>query len=159
MNRIWLGILLLLATITVSVAAENRVEAPTDCKLCGMNRTQFSHSRMLVTYGDGSTGTCSINCTAIELMENKGRTVKSLQVGDYNTRALIDAKTATWVIGGKKRGVMTDVAKWAFADRKAAERFVGENGGRLTTFAEAIAAAEKEQASEESHHGHGGHGK
>ena len=46
-----------------------------------------------------------------------------------------------WVIGGKQPGVMSREAKWAFADKQAAERFVAENGGQLATFDEAMKAA------------------
>lgn len=38
-------------------------------------------------------------------------------VGDYNTKRLIDAEKAVWVIGGGKQGVMTKRAKWAFEKR------------------------------------------
>jgi len=37
--------------------------------------------------------------------------------------------------------VMTGQAKWAFASRDSAERFIKENGGRITGFDEAIKAA------------------
>ena len=45
------------------------------------------------------------------------------------------------MIGGKQPGVMSRAAKWAFADKQAAERFVAEHGGRLATFDEAMKAA------------------
>ena len=41
---------------------------------------------------------------------------------------------------------MTPVAKWAFADKKGAEAFVKQHGGKLTTFAEVLKEAEKEVA-------------
>jgi nitrous oxide reductase accessory protein NosL len=82
---------------------------------------------------------------ATELKESK-KEVKSFQVGDYNTKKLIDAKTATWVIGGSKQGVMTKVAKWAFAEKKAADAFIKANGGKLATFDDELKAAEMEQS-------------
>ena len=57
---------------------------------------------------------------------------------------MIDAERAVWVIGGKKPGVMTRNAKWAFADKAAAETFRQENGGRIGGFDEAIEAAYKD---------------
>jgi len=161
MKRLWTSIMLILALGTACLAAEMKVEPPADCKLCGMNRTTFGHSRMVVTYKDGSTsGTCSVNCVAIDMKKQPGKEVNSFQVGDYNSKKLIDAKGAVWVIGGKKKGVMTPVAKWAFADRKAAEAFVKENGGKLATFDEVLAATEKELAEKDQHksHDHKGHG-
>lgn len=149
--------LVMLVVAAVCFAAETKVEAPADCKHCGMNRTKFAHSRMLITYKDGSTGTCSINCVAIDLKANAGREVKKTEVGDYESKKLIDARTATWVIGGSVRGVMTPVAKWAFAEKGSAEKFVRKNGGKLATFAEALRAAEGEQGEKGSGKGHGGH--
>jgi copper chaperone NosL len=147
MKKLWIAVLLVLSLGTVCLAAETKVEAPDACVHCGMDRTKFGHSRMIVTYTDGSSaGTCSLNCVVTDMSKNKGKTVKSFQVADYNTRKLIDAKTATWVIGGNKRGVMTPVAKWAFADRKDADAFVKADGGKLATFDEALKATEKEQA-------------
>jgi nitrous oxide reductase accessory protein NosL len=146
MNKLWIAVLLMLSLGTVCLAAD-RVEAPAECKQCGMDRTKFSHSRMLATYSDGSSvGTCSINCSVLDIKESKGKEVKSIQVADYNTRKLIDAKTATWVIGGSKRGVMTPVAKWAFADKKDADAFIKQNGGKPATFDEALKASDEELA-------------
>lgn len=160
MKSFWISLLLLLALGSAGAAADKRVEAPADCKYCGMNRTAFSHSRMVVTYQDGSsTGTCSINCVVIDMQEQPGKEIKSFQVGDYNSRKLIDAKSAVWVIGGKKKGVMTMVAKWAFSDRKAASAFVNEHGGRLATFDQVLATTENELSLRGEKKAHGSHKK
>jgi copper chaperone NosL len=114
--------------------AEDVQKCP-ECHYCGMNRQSFAHSRMLVRYNDGAAvGTCSLNCTAIDLVVNFKNTPVSYQVGDYQTKNLIDAEKAVWIVGGKKRGVMTDRAKWAFADKKAAQAFLKENGGEMANF-------------------------
>jgi len=156
MKKIWIALLLVLSLATICLAAE-KVEAPDSCKHCGMDRTKFAHSRMVVTYSDGSSaGTCSINCIAIDLKESK-KEVKSFQVGDYNTKKLIDAKAAAWVIGGSKKGVMTPVAKWAFAEKKDADAFIKKNGGTLATFDDALKAAEKELAERNKPAEHKGH--
>src|SRR6185369_7690011 len=137
-------ILLTLLLGTICLATET-VEGPVYCKQCGMNRTKLTHSRMVVIYADGSSsGTCSLNCVVIDLKASKGKEVKSFQVGDYNTKKLIDARAAIWVIGGSRSGVMTSVAKWAFADRKDAEAFIRQYGGNLATFDDALKATEKE---------------
>jgi len=146
MKRIWITVLVTLALATTCFAAD-KVEAPDSCTHCGMNRTTFAYSRMVITYTDGSSaGTCSLSCIATDLQQAKGKKVKSMQVADYQSKKLIDARKATWVIGGKKQGVMTPVAKWAFAKKSAAEAFVKENGGKLASFEQALKAAEKEQA-------------
>jgi nitrous oxide reductase accessory protein NosL len=111
-----------------------------------MNRTTFAHSRMLIKYADGSsTGTCSIYCIATDMKAAKGKQVKSIQVADYISKKLIDARKAAWVIGGDKSGVMTPIAKWAFADKKTAKGFVAEHGGKLANFDEVLDASKKEQ--------------
>jgi copper chaperone NosL len=92
-----------------------------------------------VVYEDGtSLGTCSIHCLAIEFVVNMDKTPRSMQVGDYNSKKLIDAEKAFWVIGGNKPGVMTKKAKWAFENKADAEKFIAENGGSLATFEEAM---------------------
>jgi len=158
LKKFWLTVVMLFSLTAVCQSAEKSIEVPADCKQCGMNRTKFSHSRMVVTYKDGSsTGTCSINCVVVDMKANKGKEVKSFQVGDYDSKKLIDAKSASWVIGGKKKGVMTPVAKWAFADKSGAEKFIKGNGGTLTTFDEVLKAAELEQEEKGAHKGHGDH--
>ena len=145
MKQIWIAVLLVLSLGTVCLAAD-KIEAPDSCKRCGMDRTKFAHSRMAVTYTDGSsTGTCSINCVVTDMKES-GKEAASFQVADYNTKKLIDAKTAVWVIGGTKKGVMTRVAKWAFAEKKDAEYFIKANGGKLGSFDETLKAAESDEA-------------
>jgi copper chaperone NosL len=105
------------------------------CKYCGMDRDQFGHSRVLLEYDDGSSlGACSIHCAAVDLAIHIDKAPKSVQVGDYQTRKLIDAEKATWVIGGNKPGVMTKRAKWAFESKEDAEKYVKENGGEIGTF-------------------------
>jgi nitrous oxide reductase accessory protein NosL len=128
-------------------ALDNDVKEIPSCKYCGMNREMFAHSRMLTEYSDGSKeGTCSLHCAAVDLALNLDKTPKTIQVGDYGTKALINAETAFWVIGGKKPGVMSKNAKWAFAKKDDAERFQQENGGRLASFDEALEAAYKDLA-------------
>lgn len=115
------------------------------CPHCGMDREKFAHSRMLVTYSDGSSvGVCSIHCTVTELKSNKGKMVKTVEVADLNTKKLVDAEKATWVIGGSRKGVMTRTPKWAFAGKDDAAAFISKNGGKLATYKEALALAEKE---------------
>ncbi|MEI6153272.1 MAG: nitrous oxide reductase accessory protein NosL [Deltaproteobacteria bacterium] len=112
------------------------------CSYCGMDRGQFAHSRVLITYDNGTEfGACSLHCAAVDLAVNLDKTPKSIQVGDYTTKKLIDAEQAFWVIGGNKPGVMSKRAKWAFENKVDAEAFVKANGGSIATFDEAIKAA------------------
>jgi copper chaperone NosL len=122
--------------------AQTDMDEHKSCGYCGMDRQKFAHSRMLVEYDDGKLiGTCSIHCIAVDLALNIDKTPKTLQVGDYYTKNLIDAEKAFWVVGGSKMGVMTGRAKWAFEKKDEAEKFVKENGGGIATFDEAMKAA------------------
>jgi nitrous oxide reductase accessory protein NosL len=69
------------------------------------------------------------------------KTPKSIMVGDYNSKKLIDAEKSFWVIGGSKMGVMTTRAKWAFEKKEDADQFVKEFGGELAAFDDAVQAA------------------
>jgi copper chaperone NosL len=122
--------------------AQEDIQKHKACGYCGMNRGEYAHSRMLITYDDGTeVGTCSIHCSATDLGINLDKTPKSIQVGDYKTKKLIDAEKAVWVIGGEKPGVMSKRAKWAFEQEADARDFIKTNGGILATFDEAIKAA------------------
>jgi copper chaperone NosL len=134
----------LLAILMLPIAswAQDDVAKQASCKYCGMDRKMFAHSRMLVIYEDGSyMGTCSLHCTAIELALNIDKTPRSIEVGDFKTKKLIDAEKAVWVIGGSKPGVMTKRAKWAFESKADAEAFINDNGGKPASFDEAIKAS------------------
>lgn len=140
--------LLLVFGICISIAQAVVAAVPTDiaksptCSKCGMDRGKFSHSRMLIEYEDGAAvGTCSLHCTAVELANTIDRIPVMVSVADYDDNVLIDVDKAVWVMGGSKKGVMTGQAKWAFASRDSAERFIKSNGGRLVAFDEAIKAA------------------
>ena len=153
MRNIVLFLIMSLLLTASFAGAIDTVESPTSCKQCGMDRTTFAQSRMLIVYTDGSTvGVCSLHCAAAELQLIGDKQVISLMVADYSTKELLDANTATWVIGGKKSGVMTALAKWAFAREEDARRFVEENGGVVNSFDQAMKSSVMEvldQAAEE----------
>lgn len=134
---VWMAMLLAAPVF----AAQDQVEHPA-CQYCGMDRTTFAHSRVYLKYDDNtSVGTCSLHCAAMDMALKIDKTPLAIQVADFNTKALIDAETAVWVIGGSKMGVMTKRAKWAFGTKEAAEAFVKEFGGQLSGFDQAVKAA------------------
>jgi nitrous oxide reductase accessory protein NosL len=97
---------------------------------------------MLIVYDDGTeVGLCSLHCAAIDLAINIDKTPRVIYVGDFNTKKLIDAEQAVWVVGGNKPGVMTKRAKWAFASKADAEAFVQKEGGTVAAFDQAIKAS------------------
>lgn len=136
-----------LISLSSAVLAQTLTDAKDfpSCKYCGMDRQVFAHSRMLIEYEDGrSLGTCSITCAVEDLEHNKGKKVKSISVADYNSKNLIAAKSASWVLGGNKPGVMTRTAKWAFEKREDAQDFVSQSGGRIVTFDEIMKVTRQE---------------
>jgi copper chaperone NosL len=137
------GVLMVMCRMTA--VAQDDIDEHRSCVYCGMDRKAFGFSRMLIQYEDGSAaGVCSLHCAVAELDANPGHKVKALLVADRDSRLLINAEQAIWVMGGKKRGVMTQLPKWAFGSKKGAEAFVQEYGGKLVTWMEALAAAREE---------------
>lgn len=133
---------MLLSLLTMTAFAESDLDQHRDCDHCGMDRKAYGYSRMLVEYKDGKkVGTCSLHCVITELNSAKGREVLSIKVADRNTQKLIEADKAAWTIGGRKRGIMTARAKWAFATKTDAQKFVATYGGATATWSEAMKAA------------------
>lgn len=136
-----LALCLFVAPAALAAQPADVVQGPL-CQQCSMDRAKFSHSRMTIEYKDGTTvSSCSLHCIAVELANSIDRIPVLLRVADYDSKELIDAERAIWVVGGSKKGVMTAQPKWAFAGRPQAERFVKENGGSITDFDAVIKAA------------------
>lgn len=141
----WLFALLLLAAGSSYAPAANDLTNQRFCNYCGMDRKVYGYSRMVLHYDDGSSaGVCSIHCAVIDMKTTGERRLRSVLVADRNTRELLSAETAHWVLGGRKRGVMTHRPKWAFATKAAAEAFIAANGGALADWPTALAAARED---------------
>lgn len=116
--------------------------AGNSCDYCGMDREKFAHSAMMIEYTDGTMAhVCSIHCAAVDLATKIAKTPKTVQVGDYNTKKMINAETACWTLGGMLPGVMTRRAKWAFEDNAACEKFAKEQGAKVVSYDDAMKAA------------------
>jgi len=127
---------------TAALAQPDDITKHPICPYCGMDRAEYAHSRVYLQYDDGSTfGACSLHCAALDLGLKIDKTPQKIQVGDYNTKALINAENAFWILGGNKMGVMTKRAKWAFEKKEDAEAYIHANGGVLCGFEEAMKAA------------------
>jgi len=124
---------------------DDRAKYP-KCPYCGMDRTQFHHSRMLVHYSDDlADGTCSLHCAAISLSLNIDREPKALWVGDNaapgDVKPLVEADKAAFLVGSKIPGVMTANSKVAYGDTAAARAAQAANGGEIVDFDKALLAA------------------
>lgn len=152
MKRIYLliGIVsfVLLLGIAAASMADDDIATHRTCTHCGMDRKAYGYSRMLIQYKDGSSvGVCSLHCAVTELNANREREAKAIMVADRDTRKLIDADKAVWVLGGKKRAVMALRPKWAFRTQKAAQAFIDAYGGKITDWQEVLSEEREESTS------------
>jgi nitrous oxide reductase accessory protein NosL len=140
-NIIWQGFMIIFITAVVVTSGNFVLADENACHYCGMKKAMFGHSWVIVEHDDGSvTGVCSVHCAAIDMALNIDKPAKKITVGDYNSKKQVDADTAFWVIGGKKMGVMTTRAKWAFESKESADDFMKQHGGRPATFEEVMKA-------------------
>ena len=122
------------------------------CVICHMDRRKFHHARHLLHYGDGSVqGTCSVHCAAECMLRERRRGFRAIYAPDFGAagepKPLVEAASATYLIGSDLRGVMTPVSKVAFASRDAALQARAVYGGEIAGFAAAVAASLEEMAS------------
>jgi len=108
------------------------------CPACGMTLPMFYKTNHLATQDKKIKQYCSIHCLA------KQKNLKDIKVVDVKTLKFIDASTAHYVIGSNKKGTMSMVSKYAFADKSDAFEFAKENDGTVGTFEEALASAKKD---------------
>ena len=142
LSRNW-QVLFIISILTSLFILSNPVfSAEESCIHCGMHKSKFGHSWVIIEHDDGTMeGVCSVHCAAIDMALHTDKGVTKITVGDYDTKKQIDADKAYWVIGGEKMGVMTTRAKWAFETKDAADRFMTEHGGRPANFDEVMEAA------------------
>jgi nitrous oxide reductase accessory protein NosL len=106
------------------------------CPVCGMHLPTFyktSHAS-----GQPARQYCSIRCLAVDLQALGQAEDTHIQAVDASSERLVEARSATYVLGSDVPGTMSRVSKLAFADRQAAEAFRRAHGGRLASFSEAL---------------------
>jgi nitrous oxide reductase accessory protein NosL len=112
------------------------------CSSCGMDLVKFyktSHSAKV----DGKQKQfCSMHC--LEGTLKSGAKVTDIKVVDTKTLQWIDAQKAYYVVGSKKKGTMSRISKYAFANKADAEAFQKENGGKIMNFHQALEVAQKD---------------
>lgn len=105
------------------------------CRVCGMYIDQYQKSAAELVLKDGTLEhTCGVACMLREVEDAGGISAfKSVHVHDWVTGKLVDAQTATYVIGSK---VIPDMVPnyIAFAKREEAEAFVAKEGGEVIDF-------------------------
>ena len=121
------------------------------CPYCGMDRTQWQHSRHLVQYQDDLVdGTCSLHCAALSLAINLDRGPKAIYAADFGSadkpKPLVNVDQASYLIGSKLPGTMTKTSKVAFASADAAKAAQTEQGGEIGDFDAALRRSYQDMA-------------
>ena len=112
------------------------------CARCGMDLVKFYKTSHSATHKDKKYQYCSIHCLEDHLGE--GVTLKNPKVVDVDSLKFIDTSKAFYVVGSKKPGTMSRISKYAFADKKMAEKFQKLYGGEIMDFNHALAIARKD---------------
>ena len=112
------------------------------CPECGMALPMFYKTNHAATIDGKTKQYCSLHCLVEDM--KKGSNPKDIKVVDVESLKFIDAEKAYYVVGSGKKGTMTTVSKYAFANKVHAETFAKENGGKVTDFSGALKAAEKD---------------
>lgn len=111
------------------------------CPLCSMNLKMFWRTTHWFTFSDGTrTGYCSIHC-ASTVYQKRALEIDRWEVADYDSKKLIDARKAHFLIGSDLPGTMTPVSKLAFASLDVAKRYQKKHGGTIGTSENALKRA------------------
>ncbi len=113
------------------------------CPICGMTLPMFYKTNHSATHNGEAKQYCSIHCVVEDKEINKSD-LKSIKVVDVTSLKFISASKATYVVGSKKKGTMSMVSKYAFANLGSASRFAKENGGTVMDYNAAYAEAKKD---------------
>lgn len=123
-----------LLLMSTQLRAEEKHERPS-CRVCGMWIDEYIKSAAELTYKDGSKQyTCGVACMLREVEDAGGMDAfESVKVHDWVSGELVDAETATYVLGSK---VIPDMVPnyIAFANRDEAQAFAAKEGGEVIDF-------------------------
>lgn len=114
------------------------------CPECGMTLPIFYKTNHAATVDGKVKQYCSIHCVVEDTQ--KGSKLTDIKVVDVTTLKFIAVDKASYVLGSAKKGTMTMVSKYAFANKADAEAFAKENGGEVVDYSGAYKAAESDFA-------------
>ena len=114
-------------------------EAKAFCPECGMTLPMFYKTNHAATVNGKVKQYCSLHCVVEDM--HKGSKLLDIRVVDSNTLKFIDASKASYVVGSNKKGTMSTVSKYAFANKADAEAFAKANGGKVVDFKSALETA------------------
>ncbi len=110
------------------------------CPECGMTLPIVYKTNHAATVDGKVKQYCSIHCVVEDT--KKGSNLTDIKVVDVGSLKFIDVSKASYVVGSGKKGTMTMVSKYAFANKVDADAFAKVNGGKLLNYADAYKVAE-----------------
>ena len=113
------------------------------CPVCGMNLPMFYKTNHAAEVHGDEKQYCSLHCL-VEDEELNHADLQDIKVIDVPSLKFIDAKTAYYVVGSKKKGTMSMISKYAFKNLEDAKKFAKKNGGKVTDFNGAYNEAKKD---------------
>ena len=113
-----------------------------DCVRCGMNLVKYYKTSHTASDDTTQYQYCSIHCLEEHLGE--GITLKNPKVVDLKSLKFIPVSQAYYVVGSSKRGTMSRVSKYAFANESDAKKFQKEFGGEIMDFNKAREKAQED---------------
>jgi len=106
-----------------------------------MNLEMYKKTNHWLTFSDGSkVDYCSIHCASL-VYKDRAAQIDRWEVVDYDSKTLIDARKAVFLIGSDLPGTMSPVSKLAFASLDVAKKYQKEHGGTIGSFDDALKRA------------------
>lgn len=109
------------------------------CPRCGMDLIKYYKTSHSASDDKKVYQYCSIHCLEEHLGD--GIELKNPLVVDVTTLKFIDATKAYYVVGGRVRGTMSKISKYAFSNEEDAKNFQAQNGGEIMDFYKALEVA------------------
>ena len=113
------------------------------CVVCGMKLPMWYKTSHASKLNGKDRQYCSIHCLTEEKNIRK-MPINDFRVVDVTTLKFIDAAKAFYVVGSKKKATMSEVSKYAFANRADAVKFSKRYKGEVVDFEEAVKIALKD---------------
>ncbi|RJX28060.1 MAG: hypothetical protein C4531_12765 [Desulfurivibrio sp.] len=141
MRRILLIIVMAAALCAAGTGQAAETAGRPGCRVCGMYIDEYQHTANELTYKDGRhTEACGMACL-LRIVQDEGGpdAFSSIMARDWESRELVPAAEATYVIGSR---VIPDMMPGiiAFRSREAAQKFVDAEGGEVLDFHQALSA-------------------
>ena len=134
--------LFLILTLTTSLFSFDKnvpngeIMGTSSCPVCNMKIKKFYKTSHAVTYKDNKKEHFwSMSCLSKTM--KKRSDIKKIYVVDANSNKLINAKTATYVIGSDVPSTMGGKSKVAFLSKSSANKFQKKHGGKVVNFTRA----------------------